>query len=159
MTSSTGELLAVQPYGGASTIIKDYGQGQGPNVVLGLTEQYALLPGTVVYCDNLFTSLDLLEHMGDRQLGVTGTLRQNRLHGIPLPTKKEVNKLERGYMEAVYHQDIMVMVWKDNQPVYMASNVDSVEPFGTCQRYSKKEKKYVDIPQPHVKFVILMPVT
>ncbi len=44
MASSAGELLACQPYGGASTQIKDYGQGQGPNVVLGLTEQFGLLP-------------------------------------------------------------------------------------------------------------------
>ncbi len=35
MTSSTGELLVCQPYGGASTLIADYGQGQGPNMVIG----------------------------------------------------------------------------------------------------------------------------
>jgi hypothetical protein len=93
--------------------------------------------------------LDLLEHMGDRQLGVTGTLRQNRLHGIPLPTKKEVAKnFERGQVQSMYHQDCIVLVWKDNQPVYMASNHDSVEPMGTCQRYSQKEKAYLAVPQP-----------
>ena len=149
MASSTGELLACQPYAGASTMIKDYGQGQGPNVVLGLAEQCGLLLGAKVYCVNLFTSLDLLEHMGDRHLGVTGTMRQNRLHGIPLPTKKEVAKnFERGQLQAIYHQDAMVLVWKDNQPVYMASNHDSVEPMGTCQRYSQKEKGYVAVHQP-----------
>jgi hypothetical protein len=151
MTSSTGELLACQPYGGASTFIADYGQGQGPNVVLGLSEQYGLLPGSQVYCDNLFTSLDLLDHMGDRQLGVTGTMRLNRIHGLPLPSKKDVNKkFERGQLHAIYSMDTTVVVWKDNQPVYMASNCDSVEPMGTCQRYSKKEKKYVAVPQPNM---------
>ena len=80
--------------------------------------------------------MDLLEHMGDRQLGVTGTMRQNRIHGIPLPSKKDVNKnFERGELHAMYHHDTTVLVWKDNQPVYMASNCDSVEPMGTCQRY------------------------
>jgi hypothetical protein len=49
MASSAGELLACQPYAGASTFIKDYGQGQGPNVVLGLSEQYGLLPGSKVW--------------------------------------------------------------------------------------------------------------
>jgi len=151
LASSTGELLACQPYGGASTQIKDYGQGQGPNVVLGLSAQYGLLPGTKIYCDNLFTSVDLLEHLGDRQLGVTGTLRQNRLHGIPLPTKKEVVKnFQRGELQAVYHQDMMVMVWKDNQPVYMASNHDDVDPMGTCKRYSQKDHGYIGVPQPKV---------
>lgn len=104
-----------------------------------------------MYCDNLFTSLDLLEHMGDRQWGVTGTLRQNRLHGIPLHSKKDVNKaFGRGESEAVYTQDALVMVWKDNKPVYMASNVNSMEPFGQCQRYSSKERQYMPFPQPNI---------
>ena len=54
--------------------ITDYGLGQGPNVVLGLAEQYGHLPGSKAYCDNLFTSVDLLDIMGDRELGVTGTM-------------------------------------------------------------------------------------
>ncbi len=29
-----------------------------------------------------------------------------------------------------------MLVWKGNQPVYMASNSDGVEPMGTSQRYS-----------------------
>jgi hypothetical protein len=78
--------------------------------------------------------------MGDRQLGVTGTLRQNRVIGIPLPTKKEVTrKFSRGQVEATYTQDATVVVWRDNQPVYMASNHESIEPMGSCQRYSQKE--------------------
>jgi hypothetical protein len=48
LASSAGELLACQPYGGSATNIKDYGLGQGPNVVMGLSEQYGLLPGSKV---------------------------------------------------------------------------------------------------------------
>lgn len=81
LASSDGQLLAVQPYAGATTYIKDYGLGQGPNVVLGLADQFGLIPGTKVFVDNLFTSMDLLDHMGDRELGITGTLRQNRIIG------------------------------------------------------------------------------
>ncbi len=102
-----------------------------------------------VYVDNLFTSIDLLDHMGARQLGITGTLRQNRIIGIPLPSKKDAaKKLTRGEAQAVYTRDSAVLVWKDNQPVYMASNCDDIEPMGQCQRYSQKEKKYVGLPQP-----------
>jgi hypothetical protein len=89
LASTEGELLACQPYGGASTHILDYGLGQGPNLVLGLAVQYGLLPGCKVYCDNLFTSTDLLDHMGDWQLGLTGTLPQNRMIGVPLLSKRE----------------------------------------------------------------------
>lgn len=151
MASADGELLACQPYGGSSTHIKDYGLGQGPNVVLGLTDQYVLLPGSKVYVDNLFTSMDLLDHMGDRQLGVTGTVRQNRLHGVPLLSKKEASKeLQRGDHRVIYTQDKTIVLWQDSQAVYMASNVDDVEPLGTCQRYSKKEKKYGPVSQPYL---------
>lgn len=93
--------------------------------------------------------MDLLDNMGDRQLGVTGTLRQNRVIHMPLPNKKEANKsMERGSHRAIYTQDSTVVLWVDNQPVYMASNCDAAEPFGTCQRYSKKEKRYLAVPQP-----------
>jgi hypothetical protein len=89
--------------------------------------------------------------MGDKQLGLTGTLRQNRLFGIPLPSKKEAEKkMKRGESQAVYSQDSTVILWKDNKPVYMASNFDQLEPMGSCQRYSKQEKGYVAIPQPSI---------
>lgn len=104
-----------------------------------------------MYCDNLFTSMDLLDAMGDRQLGVTGTLRQNRIIGIPLPSKKVAEKeFKRGDVQAVYCKDSTVIVWKDNKPVFMASNFDQVEPVGQCQRFSQKEKKYVNVPQPNI---------
>lgn len=44
----------------------------------------------------------------------------------------------------------MVAVWKDNQPVYMASNCDPMEPLQECHCYSQKESKYVSLPQPMV---------
>jgi len=43
-----------------------------------------------------------------------------------------------------------VCLWLDNKPVYMASNVDQVEPVGVCQRYSRKERKYVGVQQPAI---------
>ena len=154
LATADGQLLCCQPYGGASTHIKDYGLGQGPNVVLGLAEKFGLPPGCKIYCDNLFTSLDLLDHMGDRQWGVTGTLRQNRLHNIPLDNKKQVEKkLERGQSQAVYTQDSLVMVWRDNKAVYMASNHDEMDPVHQCKRYSLAAKKYVNIDQPHINYM------
>ena len=50
----------------------------GPNVVYGLIKQFGLEPGTKVACDNLFTSVDLLDHLGEMGIGVVGTIRQNR---------------------------------------------------------------------------------
>ncbi len=143
------ELLCYQPYGGAATHIKDYGLGQGPNVLLSLALRFKLLQGTKVYVDNLFTSMDLLDNVGDRQWGVTGTLRQNQIIGILLPARKEAMKsMKRGEAKAVYCGDSTVVVWKDNQPVYMASNCDTPHPMGQCQRYCSTDKQYVPFPQP-----------
>ncbi len=54
LATAEGELLACQPYGGASTKIRDYGLGQGPNVVLGLCEQFGVLPGSKVNFELIF---------------------------------------------------------------------------------------------------------
>ena len=78
------ELLTCQPYAGVKTSIQDLGLGQGLNVVFGLADQFGLKEGTKVACDNLFTNFYLLNHFTDRGLGVVGTVRQNRLVGVPL---------------------------------------------------------------------------
>ncbi len=49
LVSTEGELLACQPFSGASTHIPDFGLGQGPIVILGLSEHYSLLLGSEVY--------------------------------------------------------------------------------------------------------------
>lgn len=40
------------------------------------------------------------------------------------------------------------MIFLYFQPVYMASNCDSMEPMGVCQRYSAKDRCYMPYPQP-----------
>ena len=99
MCTSDGQLLSCQPYAGAKTHIPDQGLDQGPNVVLGLAEQHGLLPGTKLSAENLFNNFDLCDHMSERELGLVGTLRQNRVVGVPLPNKKEAAKnMARGDM-------------------------------------------------------------
>ena len=104
-----------------------------------------------IYCDNLFTSLDLLDHLGEKGIGVTGTVRAVRLYDIPLPNKKKATKeLQRGEFRAAYTGGSTLVVWRDNQPVYMASNFEGVEPVGEVTRFCGQQKKYIHIPQPHL---------
>lgn len=52
-----------------------------------------------------------------------GTVRQNRTVGVPLPTKTEAARsMIRGTMKATYNDEICLAVWRDSQPVYLASN-------------------------------------
>ena len=53
-----------------------------------------------------------------------GTVRQNRTVGVPLPTKTEAARsMIRGTMKATYNDEICLAVWRDSQPVYLASNL------------------------------------
>ena len=149
MCTSDGQLLSCQPYAGAKTHIPDQGLGQGPNVVLGLAEQHGLLPGTKLSADNLFNNFDLCDHMSERELGLVGTLRQNRVVGVPLPNKKEAAKnMARGDMETIYSDNICCTVWRDSQPVVIVSNFTGPDPVGTCKRFAGAGKGYANIPCP-----------
>jgi len=149
LCTSSGELLACQPYAGAKTFIADQGLGQGPNVVLGLCQQYGLRPGSKLSADNLFNNFDLCDHMAENGWGLVGTLRQNRVVNVPLPTKKEAAKhMKRGEMETIYSNNVCCTVWRDSQPVFVVSNFTGPDPVGTCKRFAGPGKGYANVPCP-----------
>ena len=59
--------------------------------------------------DNLFTSFPLLQKMSEMGLGLTGTIRQNRLHRVPITGKKDLEKkiVARGTITSAYKNDII----------------------------------------------------
>jgi len=135
MCTPSGELIRCVPYAGSKTNIFQYGLSQGPDVVYDLVESVHLTPGSKVVCDNLFTSLDLMDHLSKTGVGVLGTMRQNRMNNLSLPSKKESNKMMRGEMKQLYlGDDQTIVVWKDSGPVYVASNFVGKEPMGKCTR-------------------------
>ncbi len=40
--------------------------------------------------------------------------------------------------------------WNDNSAVTLISSCLGNRPLGTARRYSKEQKKYLEVPQPHV---------
>lgn len=135
LATSNGEMIRCEPYGGAKTKLFTYGLSQGPDVVYGLVEDAKLVAGTKVACDNLFTSLDLLDNMSKKGIGVVGTMRQNRLCTLSIPSMQQAKKVKRGQKEELYVSDDQVVVmWKDSAPVYLASNFADVNPLGKCTR-------------------------
>lgn len=145
LATSGGGAVRFEPYCGAGTKITDYGLGCGPNVVLDLIKKAELAPGTSVTFDNLFTSFPLLQEMSEMGIGGTGTVRQNRLGKVPIPSKQDIEKktVLRGFSTQVFNNDISCVVWKDSKAVYTASNLVGGEVTERCKRFDRTIRKSV----------------
>ena len=119
ITSSEGYLLHAEPYYGVVTDLPDIGLGQGAHVVLGLTEKCEVKAGSTVTCDNLFTSLPLLDKLTELGIGEPGTLQQSR---FPVANETTLAKTPRGSYGFVTDGKNLVVSWLDNKLVTCATN-------------------------------------
>ena len=105
-----------------------------------------------LYFDNLFTSLQLLQHLKCSEYGATGTLRENRGKKCPLTPVNNMKKLPRGSAEYVTDtaNQIVVCRWMDNSVVTIASTCHTNQNSSKVFRYSQKEKKRIQIDCPEV---------
>ena len=80
----------------------------------------------------------------------TGTVRQNRLNKVPVKKKAIMEKknIERGFTDIAYLEDVELVAWKDNRPVYVASNKYTGSANQTSKKWSRSEKKTVNVPTP-----------
>lgn len=106
-----------------------------------------------LFTDNLFTSFNLMTDMRKRGYGVTGTMRINRIpKDIPLPGKQIMEKKGRGaFVSKISKEDgVIVVRWTDNAVVSVASTTYGVQPLCSALRYSKEQKKKIDVEQPYL---------
>ena len=148
LCSSNGSCHQFQLYTGAE---EGRQGGLGESVVESFSK---IIPaGCHVFIDNYFTSIKLLRTLAEKLIGCTGTVRRNRLRGGQniLSDEKELKKNPRGTSEVVHasEESINVIQWLDNKCVVLASNTCSDAPSSKCKRFSKKEKKDVEFPQPN----------
>ena len=148
--SETGTPWHIEPYCGAHTALPTFNLGQGPDVIAGMVEKTGIVPGTKMFFDNLFTSIPLLKHLTDRGISGTGTMRQNRINSIPIPVKKDLEKLDRGETLEVHSDNVAIIGWKDSRGVYMASNsvANPLDKFTLVRRYNRKDRVTVMVPCP-----------
>lgn len=158
LNAANGYLTAFEIYQGKckdtakEEYIKKYGKSTAP-----LVSMLDLLPEKdlpfQLFTDNLFTSFNLLTDMRQRGYGVTGTVRVNRLpKDIPLPDKKTMEKKGRGaFVSKISKEDgVIVVRWTDNAVVSVASTSYGVQPLCSTLRYSKEDKKKIEVDQPHL---------
>lgn len=157
MNAENGYLISFEIYQGAApksneAYDKLYGKCTAPLVKMLDNLPEKDLPYQI-FTDNLFTSVNLMKSLRERGYGVTGTVRANRFpKDLPLPTKAEMDKKKRGSFESAISKDdgYIIVRWKDNAVVTMVSTTYGVHPLSTASRYSKSEKKSIELPRPHM---------
>ena len=124
--------------------------GLGGNVVhrLATTAEVPPSMGYKLFFDNYFTSVSLMERLTEMGILASGTCRDNRTERCPIATDKSLFKNEsRGAFDYRSSDSTLIVKWKDNKDVILATNFDSTEQKST-QRWDKIEKKYIQVPQP-----------
>ena len=151
LATSTGYVIQVDPYQGSSSSYNK-SLGLGYCVVTNLLDVLPRnLPFTVTF-DNFFTSLRLISDLALEGIGATGTLRANRLQNCPITPVKDLAKQSRGSYDFRFDRqnEVIVVNWNDNNVVTLASNMSGVFPMHSAKRWSMKDKKYIQVEQPHV---------
>ncbi|KAL6488676.1 hypothetical protein MHYP_G00024170 [Metynnis hypsauchen] len=101
-------------------------------------EQGEVPKGCKFHYDNLFTSLSLLDKMTKRGYGCYGTIRDNRLFDVTFKPKKEFNKLPRGTTQVLTEGEKLLVRWKDNNVVTMATNREKIYTESIVKRWNKE---------------------
>ncbi|KAJ4446621.1 hypothetical protein ANN_13318 [Periplaneta americana] len=145
LCSSSGYPYAMEIHSG-----KKDSENQGPLgtcVVTGLLSVVRDPIQVEIYFDNFFTSYNLLKELKDMKIKATGTVREERTGHCSL-TPSQTS--ERGTFDYRCDGDVYICRWNDNAVVTLASNHQTHLPTGTAKRYSRQNKKKIDIPEPRI---------
>ena len=66
----------------------------------------------------------------------------------PLRSLKVILKKKRGFYDYRSDDYVSIVQWKDNKVVYIASNFVNITSIKVVKRYSQRERKEINCPQP-----------
>ena len=121
--------------------------GLGGSVVTKLMKPLPENLSFQVTFDNLFTSLNLLQYLGSKDIGATGILWANHSAKCPITNQKEMAKKFRGRMDYCYDSANKIIV--NDSVITLVSNCQSVNPVGKAKRYSRKKRKIIEVDEPY----------
>jgi len=128
--------------------------GASSNVVVRLCRIIPKKMNYKVYFDNYYTSLPLMVYLKSRQVCSLGTVRRNRLSNVLLPNDKEMMKKPRGTfnycMTSIKKHEVFAACWRDNKIVNLLSTFADIDPITSVKRFSKTEKKQIEIECPNI---------
>lgn len=152
LSSSEGLVLDFIIYTGKGTVCEADTKelGLGGALVKRLLDTVPKETQVHVFTDRFFTGLKLGECLLRRNALLTGTIMANRTGGAASKLPNEKN-MKRGELCCVVRNDgeMCVTKWKDRKSVMILSTSFGITPEGSCRRWSKEEKKKVDVSQPH----------
>ncbi|XP_070381969.1 piggyBac transposable element-derived protein 3-like [Dermacentor albipictus] len=151
LAAPDGLILDFEIYQGKKTLLLPGCSGIGESAVLRLSQ--SLSPGTKLFFDRYFTSSSLLDRLVEKGIGATGPIMNNRLpKGIKLSSDAQLKAVGRGTSEMCIRSDDrqIVVRWYDNKAVTLLSSQHGTQPLDSCRRWSAKEKKYIEVPRPHI---------
>ena len=126
--------------------------GVSGNVVSRLSATVPKGKNYKLFFDNWFNSPNLEVYLMKNGILALGTVRINRVPNSKMPTEKELKSQGRGSMvEKVAIIDgvqLGLVSWFDNKVVNILSSYVGSNPVTTKKRFSKKDKKYVEINSP-----------
>ena len=149
---ASGIVYDFEIYTGKGTITDEYGIGMGGASVLRLCETLPKQLNYKCFIDNWFTGLPLLIELKKYGMLATGTIRSDRIGNSDVDSDKVLKKKGRGSHSARYDSEhgICVVKWFDNKKVLVASNYLDANPVGSCKRWSKEQKKEIQVTRPHL---------
>jgi len=104
-----------------------------------------------IYMDNFFTSLALFSTLRQYGIGAVGTARSN-ISGLP-KSFDEIAITEKFQLDVASTDDVLILRWNDNKPVFLCSTIHQPTNFFQSTRFVKnqrtkvKEEVQVDVPQ------------
>lgn len=153
--SSSGIIHDFLLYQGASTFFNVALTEQEEALLLGsklvttLCKTITLPRLSVVFCDNFFTSFDLVQNLQENlSIRCIGTVQPNRMGGATLKTDKELMKEGRGAFDYMSAEGLLAVKWFDNKCVSLLSSACGIAPLSSVKRWSKEAKAKVAVPCP-----------
>ncbi|KAF0040514.1 hypothetical protein F2P81_006412 [Scophthalmus maximus] len=139
--SSSGIIHDLLLYQGASSLFnvalseQDQLLPLGAKVVTTLWKTITQPRLSVVFCDNFFTSFNLVQNL-HAILGVKciGTVQANRIGGAPLMIDKELMQKGHGACDYRSAEGLIAVKWFDNKCVILLSNACGIMPLTTVKR-------------------------
>ena len=139
-------------YDGKSVHVEDSSGTQCGDYVIKLCEFLPSNQNFILFFDNYFTTLALQVKLLGRQIYSVGTIRQNRLDGVRLPSEAQLKLEGRGTFVSFHDKEdgLTLTRWFDNRVVTLLSTVFAVEPLHSVSRWDRKSKRPIKVPCPEV---------